>query len=72
MMRVLIFLLVLYVGGYVGFRLASVETWERDGHQYVIFPKDQVGTALYYLWRPLSYLDDALTGTGAHIGPHLP
>lgn len=42
--------------------------WERDGRAYVIFPAG--APAVYYLYRPLSYLDGALTGTGSHLGPH--
>ena len=59
----------LYVGGYVAFRQAKTEIWARDGRSYVIFPEG-AGYFLYYLWRPLSYIDGRLTGTGAHIGPH--
>jgi hypothetical protein len=61
--------LVLYVGGYIAFRQARAETWAHDRQTYVIFPEG-AGRALYYLWRPLSYLDTRLTGMGAHIGPH--
>jgi hypothetical protein len=43
--------------------------WERDKRAYVIFPEGY-GSALYYLWRPLSYVDGALTTMGFHIGPH--
>ena len=38
---------------------------------YVIFPPGY-GGALYYLWRPLSYLDGVITGVRFHIGPHQP
>jgi hypothetical protein len=68
----LLVLVVAYAGSYAAFRSRNVETWDHDGRHYVIFAKDDVGTGLYYLWRPLSYLDGALTGTGAHIGPHEP
>lgn len=61
--------LVLYVGAYVAFRQMRVEVWSRDGQAYVIFPHGY-GSALYYLWRPLSYADGALTGMRFHIGPH--
>lgn len=62
--------LVLYVGSYLAFRTANSETWERDGLAYVIFPQEAHGAALYYLWRPLSYVDGAVTGMRFHIGPH--
>ncbi len=61
--------LMLYVGTYVSFRQSSTEIWERDKQAYVIFPADY-GGALYYLWRPLSYVDGSLTGMRFHIGPH--
>jgi hypothetical protein len=61
--------LILYVGAYVWFRQASTEIWESDKRAYVIFPAGY-GSALYYLWRPLSYVDGNLTGMRFHIGPH--
>jgi hypothetical protein len=67
---VLLIALALYAAGYVAFRQARAETWARDGRRYVIFPDGSAGRALYYLWRPLSYVDGSLTGIGAHIGPH--
>ena len=63
-------LLLLYALGYGLFRQYHVEVWERDGRSYVIFPRG--GRALYYLFRPASYLDGALTGMRFHIGPHPP
>ena len=71
MRRLLLLALVLYVAGYVAFRQTHVETWEKDNASYVIFPEGDVGRALYYAWRPLSYAAQRLTGVGAHIGPHL-
>ena len=44
------------------------EVWEKDGNAYVIFPDDKV--YLYYLYRPLSYVDGAVTGMKFHIGQH--
>jgi len=61
--------LVAYLGGYLVFRQTNIETWESDKQAYVIFPEGY-GRALYYLWRPLSYLDGSLTGMRFHIGPH--
>ncbi len=71
MRRLLLLALVLYVAGYAAFRQTHVETWEKDNASYVIFPEGDFGRALYYGWRPLSYVDHRLTGVGAHIGPHL-
>ena len=56
--RLVIIALVLYVGAYVASRQTHGETWERDRQAYVIFPKTY-GRPLYYVWRPLSYLDSA-------------
>ena len=58
-----------YLAGYVAFREARAERWERDGQIYVIYP-DGAGRVLYYAWRPLSYVDAQLTGMRSHIGPH--
>ena len=44
------------------------ETWEQDQQEYVIFPTEK--TSLYYLFRPLTYLDSYLTGMRFHLGPH--
>ena len=61
-------LVALYVASYVGFRGSHVETWERDGRQYVIIPLGY--RALYYLFRPIMYVDGATTGMRFHVGPH--
>jgi len=69
MARYLIILCVVaYTGGYAALRLINVETLPQDGQQYVIFPEKPI--ALYYAYRPLSYLDAAVTGMRFHIGPH--
>lgn len=57
-----------YLLTYAGFRATHTEVWERDGRAYVIFPEKMV--ALYYVFRPMSYIDGAVTGIGFHIGPH--
>lgn len=63
----LIFLLG-YLGAYLGLRFANVEKWEKDGNDYLIFPKES--PVVYYLFRPLTYIDGYLTGLRFHIGPH--
>ena len=63
---VLVAALAIYVAGYLVFRQTHIEVWDRDQQDYVIFP----GNALFYLWRPLSYVDGAVTGMQCHIGPH--
>lgn len=69
-MRYLLVLFVLYAASYVVFRQTHIEVWEKDKASYVIFADDQIGKAMYYAWRPMSYADAKLTGVGAHIGPH--
>ena len=59
--------IVLYLAGYIALRTVSSEVWEKDGRTYVIFPKDN--PLLYTAYRPLSILDEKLTGMGTHIGP---
>ena len=63
-------LLLIYIGGYIGYRQIFTEVWEKDKASYVIFSEGDVGTTLYYLWRPMSYADAKITGVGAHIGQH--
>jgi hypothetical protein len=68
LIRHAITLAVVYIAGYLAFRMMQQEVWAGDGKTYVIFPD---GTqVLYYLWRPLMYLDGALTGMAFHLGPH--
>jgi hypothetical protein len=64
----LILLLTVYLISYVCVRQLWVETWEKDGHDYVIFPKSPVFP--YYFYRPVAVLDGQLTGMRFHIGPH--
>jgi hypothetical protein len=66
----LLLALVVYAGSYGGFRQTNQGTWQKDGKAYVLFPSSTMGKALYYLWRPLSYADGALTGMRFHIGQH--
>jgi hypothetical protein len=65
---IVVLLITAYVGSYINFRFHHIEVWERDNQKYVIFPKDSLN--LYYLYRPLSYMDAKLTGMRFHIGPH--
>ena len=67
--RLAILALALYIVTYIIFRQTNTEVWERDHRAYVIFPRGY-GAALYYLWRPLLYVDSALTTMRFHIGPH--
>ena len=60
--------LTCYVGAYLVFRSNSVEVWPRDGRAYVIVPAE--ARWLHYVFRPLMYVDGALTGMRFHIGPH--
>lgn len=68
-LAILVFSVVLiYVLSYALFRISHTEIWEKDGRRYVIFPKSW--TTLYYCYRPITYVDGAITGIGFHIGPH--
>lgn len=58
----------LYVGSYAWFRSSHVQRWEHDARDYLIFPEE--APALYYLYRPLTYVDARVTGMRFHIGPH--
>jgi hypothetical protein len=68
--NLVLLVLAIYLGSYVAFRQTNQEVWPKDNQTYVIFPAGAVGHALYYVWRPLSYADGALTGMRFHIGPH--
>jgi hypothetical protein len=68
--NLMLLLLVIYAGSYTAFRQTNQEVWTRDKQTYVIFPSGAIGQAFYYVWRPLSYLDGALTGIRFHVGPH--
>lgn len=57
---------VAYVVAYAGYRQTHAERWSQDGRTYVLFGS----RASYLAFRPLSHVDQALTGTGAHLGPH--
>ncbi len=59
---------VAYIGSYVNFRNHHIEIWEQDNQTYVIFPKNNV--IIYYMYRPLTYIDAKLTGMRFHIGSH--
>jgi len=61
-------LAAIYITSYLVLRNTHSEIWDKDGKAYVIFPKEQVW--MYYLYRPMSYIDGKLTGMGFHIGPH--
>ncbi|WP_136660141.1 hypothetical protein [Nitratireductor sp. XY-223] len=68
MKRILVVLVAIYIIGYLTLRIMNSEVWDEDGRTYVIYPEGAI--ALYYVFRPAAYVDDLLTGTGAHIGPH--
>ena len=62
-----ILLFSLYFLGYIWLRQTHSEIWEKDRKIYVIFPEDKI---LYYLFRPLSFIDNKTTGIDSHIGQH--
>lgn len=64
----LLWFLLLYGLGYLGIRFSGMQRSPQDGQMYVIFPESPI--LVYYLYRPLSWLDARLTGQKFHIGPH--
>jgi hypothetical protein len=66
--KIIFTLFILYISSYLVIRSTNVETWQKDGKEYVIFPKEKVW--MYYLYRPLSYIDSKLTDMRFHIGKH--
>jgi len=68
MKRILIIAAGVYVACYIVFRIMNSEVWAEDGNKYVVYPQNPI--AVYYVFRPLSYLDGFLTGMRSHIGPH--
>ncbi|GHC46032.1 hypothetical protein [Neogemmobacter tilapiae] len=66
--RIILTLISLYLISFLVIRMAWAEVWAQDGKIYVILPESPL--ALYYAFRPLSMLDESLTGMGTHIGPH--
>ena len=59
---------LVYLASYGWFRASHTERWEEDGKVYVIYSEGN--PAIYYFYRPLSYLDGTVTGMRFHIGPH--
>lgn len=57
-----------YLATYLYLRSTSIQRWEKDDRDYVIFPQQPV--IIYYFYRPLSLVDAAFTGMRFHIGPH--
>jgi hypothetical protein len=61
-----LFIAAIYLGSYFIVRATYAEVWSKDGRAYVLFPN----SLIYYLYRPLSYLDATLTEMRFHIGAH--
>jgi hypothetical protein len=55
----------LYLAAYTAYRLTHTQVWVGDGKPYVSFWSKR----MWYLFRPLTRLDGAVTGIGAHLGP---
>ena len=60
--------ILLYLISYLVYRGLNIETWDKNGKEYVIFPKSQ--KCVYYLFRPATYIDTKLTQMQFHIGSH--
>lgn len=65
----IIFLLTafFYIASYIFFRQTHIEIWEKNKTAYVIFPENKI---LYYMYRPISLIDNKITGMEIHIGQH--
>ncbi len=61
-------IVVLYIVSYAWFRSGHQEPQTGTDTVYVVFPERSLW--VYYLYRPLSYIDGAVTGMRFHIGPH--
>ena len=64
---IMFLLLFVYLCSYVVVRNRHTHLWEKNKTYYVVFPEDKI---LYYLYRPLTIADGALTGMEFHIGRH--
>jgi hypothetical protein len=58
----------LYLGGYLVYRVTHVQVWQADDRAYVMFGS----RVAWYLLRPVSRLDAAVTGMRFHLGAHRP
>jgi|GEM_PF-2055592 len=68
LIQIIIIAILLYSISYFIFRYNNIEKWDKDGHDYVIFPKSQKW--IYYLYRPATYIDSKISNMRFHIGPH--
>jgi hypothetical protein len=68
LLTAVLIIFAVYFLSYLWLRQTRVEVWEKDNKAYVIFPENQV--YLYYLYRPLTYIDTSLTEMRFHIGQH--
>jgi hypothetical protein len=64
----LLLTVVLYGSVYFWFRESHSEVRKKNGKEYVIFPTS--AQALYWFFRPATYVDGFITGMNFHIGPH--
>ena len=60
-------ILTVYIFSYLVVRQTYQEVWEKDKQTYLLFPENKI---LYYLYRPLVYIDGKLTAMQFHIGQH--
>jgi len=59
----LVILLVGYVGSYIPMRLTRMDKSERTGRPVVVFPNSTLAS----IYRPLSAIDRAITGTRSSV-----
>ncbi len=65
---ILIGIFLVYSMAYLEYRKNHIEKWGKDNKYYVIFPKSEIW--IYYLFRPMSYIDGKFSDMRFHIGSH--
>lgn len=64
---IILMIAFLYIASYIFVRQTYTEIWEKNKMAYVIFPENKI---LYYMYRPLSLIDNKITEMEIHIGQH--
>ena len=66
--QIVLVLIILYVTSYIVLRSRWTHKWDKDGKTYMHFPVSPGW--VYYLYRPVSAMDEKVSGMNFHIGPH--
>jgi len=56
-----------YMGTYIWLRKSCVERWDRDGHNYVMFPQSRLVYYVYRLLHMSTLISLACVFTSGHI-----